>query len=174
MNTPNRHMLRWKIAIQKYKRNRTIVHKSGNIHKFSDGLGRWAIENTPENPACVPQEEHHIEGICVTDIGTQLFNRAQESYNMERNWHILCQILMKDFKDPSLSSKLVEAWNKAYDEERHHLLDGILYQRTQHTCLMALTDRNLINTILQECLDSVPFGNLSEEKTLERVKTFSW
>ncbi|MBW0492175.1 hypothetical protein O181_031890 [Austropuccinia psidii MF-1] len=151
----------------------TIAHKSGNIHEDADGLRRWAIENTPENPAWVPQEEHHIEGICVTDSGTEFFNQAKQSYNMDRNCHILFRILMKDFKDPSLSSKLDEAWNKAYDEERFHLLDGILYHRTKHTCLMALTDRTLIKTILHECHDSVSFGNLSEEKTLERVKNFS-
>ncbi|MBW0588583.1 hypothetical protein O181_128298, partial [Austropuccinia psidii MF-1] len=39
---------------------------------------------------------------------------------------------------------------------------------------MALTDRTLINTILHECHDSVAAGHLSEERTLERVKTCSW
>ncbi|MBW0544543.1 hypothetical protein O181_084258 [Austropuccinia psidii MF-1] len=51
MKTPNRHMLRWQIAIQEYRGNMTIVHKSGNIHKNADGLSRWALANTPENPA---------------------------------------------------------------------------------------------------------------------------
>ncbi|MBW0587253.1 hypothetical protein O181_126968 [Austropuccinia psidii MF-1] len=37
MKAPNRHMLRWKIAIQEYRGNMTIVHKSGNIHKNADG-----------------------------------------------------------------------------------------------------------------------------------------
>ncbi|MBW0550480.1 hypothetical protein O181_090195 [Austropuccinia psidii MF-1] len=32
MKTPNRHMLRWQIAIQEYRANMTIVHKAGNIH----------------------------------------------------------------------------------------------------------------------------------------------
>ncbi|MBW0473750.1 hypothetical protein O181_013465 [Austropuccinia psidii MF-1] len=40
--TPNRHMLRWKIAIQEYGGNMTIVHKDGNIHKNSDGLSRFS------------------------------------------------------------------------------------------------------------------------------------
>ncbi|MBW0546913.1 hypothetical protein O181_086628 [Austropuccinia psidii MF-1] len=40
MKTPNRHMLRWQIAIQEYRGNMTIVHKDGNIHKNSDGLSR--------------------------------------------------------------------------------------------------------------------------------------
>ncbi|MBW0564944.1 hypothetical protein O181_104659 [Austropuccinia psidii MF-1] len=47
------HMLRWKIAIQEYRGNMTIVYKSGNLHKNSDGLSIWALENTPENPAWV-------------------------------------------------------------------------------------------------------------------------
>ncbi|MBW0539991.1 hypothetical protein O181_079706 [Austropuccinia psidii MF-1] len=39
---------------------------------------------------------------------------------------------------------------------------------------MALTDRTLINTILHEFDDSVAAGNLSEYRTLERVKPCSW
>ncbi|MBW0519721.1 hypothetical protein O181_059436 [Austropuccinia psidii MF-1] len=42
MKTSNRPMLRWWIAIQEYRGSMTIVHKSGNIHKNSDGLSRWA------------------------------------------------------------------------------------------------------------------------------------
>ncbi|MBW0543886.1 hypothetical protein O181_083601 [Austropuccinia psidii MF-1] len=80
---------------------------------------------------------------------------------------------MKDSKDPSLSSKLDETWKRAYDEVSH-LLDGILFHRTKHTCLMALKNRTLINTILHECHDSVSAGHLSEDRTLERVKACSW
>ncbi|MBW0587878.1 hypothetical protein O181_127593 [Austropuccinia psidii MF-1] len=39
---------------------------------------------------------------------------------------------------------------------------------------MALTDRTLINTILNECHDIVAAGHLSEDRTLHRVKTCSW
>ncbi|MBW0544985.1 hypothetical protein O181_084700 [Austropuccinia psidii MF-1] len=125
-----------------------IVHKSVNIHKNADGYSRWALANTPENTAWVPQEEHHIEGICLTDIGTELFNKVNESYKIHKNCHILCQLLMKDCKDPSLSSKLDETWKKEYDEGRFHLLDGILHHGTKNTCVMSLTNRTIINTIL--------------------------
>ncbi|MBW0541903.1 hypothetical protein O181_081618 [Austropuccinia psidii MF-1] len=135
---------------------------------------RWALANTPDNPAWVPQEEHHIEGVCVTDIGTEFFNQVKESYKMDKNCHILCQLPMKDCKYPSLPSRLDETWRKAYDEGRFHLLDGILYHKTKHTCLMALTDRTLINTILHECHDIAVAGHLYEDRTLERVKNFSW
>ncbi|MBW0572063.1 hypothetical protein O181_111778 [Austropuccinia psidii MF-1] len=30
--------------------------KAGNIHKNADGLSRWALANTPDNPAYVPLE----------------------------------------------------------------------------------------------------------------------
>ncbi|MBW0552769.1 hypothetical protein O181_092484 [Austropuccinia psidii MF-1] len=140
-------MLRFQIAIQEYRVNMTIVHKSGNIHKNADGLRRRALANTPENPAWVPQREHHIEGICVTN---------------------------KDRKDPSLSSKLDEVGKKEYDEERFQLLDRILYHETKDTGVLALTDRALINTILHVCHDSVAAGHLSEDRTLERVKNCSW
>ncbi|MBW0517615.1 hypothetical protein O181_057330 [Austropuccinia psidii MF-1] len=106
-------MLRWQIYIQEYRGNMTIVHKSGNIHKNADGLSRWALANTNENPAWVPQEEHHIEGICFTDIGIEFFNQVKESYKMDKSCHILCRIMMKDCKDSSLSSKLAEIWKKA-------------------------------------------------------------
>ncbi|MBW0465854.1 hypothetical protein O181_005569 [Austropuccinia psidii MF-1] len=93
-------MLRLQISIQEYRGNMTKVHKSGNIHKNADCLSRWALENTPENQAWVPQEKHHIEAISVTDIGTELFNKVKERYKMDKNCHILSQILMQDCKDP--------------------------------------------------------------------------
>ncbi|MBW0524481.1 hypothetical protein O181_064196 [Austropuccinia psidii MF-1] len=167
-------MLRWQIAIQEYRGNITIVHEYGNIHKNADGISRWDLANTPENPGWVPQKEHHVEGIFVTDIGTGFSNQAKEIYKMDNNNHILCQLLMKGCKYLSLPSKLDEAWRKAHDEGRFHLLHVILYHSIKHTCVMALTDRTLIKTILHECHDSVAPGHLSEDRTLERVKTCFW
>ncbi|MBW0545473.1 hypothetical protein O181_085188 [Austropuccinia psidii MF-1] len=83
MKTPNRHMLRWKIAIQEYRRNMTIVPKAGNIHKNADGLSRWALSKNPDNPAYVPWEadpQIPIEGINITDIGTEFFEEVRGSY----------------------------------------------------------------------------------------------
>ncbi|MBW0494358.1 hypothetical protein O181_034073 [Austropuccinia psidii MF-1] len=37
MKTTNRHMLRWKIAIQEYRVNITIIHKEGKSHTNEDG-----------------------------------------------------------------------------------------------------------------------------------------
>ncbi|MBW0484767.1 hypothetical protein O181_024482 [Austropuccinia psidii MF-1] len=147
MKTLNRHMLRWQLAIQEYEGNMTIAHKSGNIHKNADGLSRWALANTPQNAEWVSQEEHHIEGICVTDIGTEFFNQVEECYKIYKNCHVLYHLLMKYCKESSLSSELNEIWKKAYDEGIFHLIDRILYHRTKHTCVMALTNKTLIKSI---------------------------
>ncbi|MBW0582584.1 hypothetical protein O181_122299 [Austropuccinia psidii MF-1] len=56
MKAPNRHMLIWQKAIQEFRGNMTIVHKAGNIHKNDDGLSRWELANTPDNPDYVTLE----------------------------------------------------------------------------------------------------------------------
>ncbi|MBW0553289.1 hypothetical protein O181_093004 [Austropuccinia psidii MF-1] len=76
MKTPNIHMVRWQIAIQEYRGSMTMVHKAGNIHKSADGLRRWALTNTPDNPDYLPLEPEAqitIEGIKITDVGTEFF-----------------------------------------------------------------------------------------------------
>ncbi|MBW0512159.1 hypothetical protein O181_051874 [Austropuccinia psidii MF-1] len=80
MKTPNRNMLRWKIAIQEYRGNMTIVHKAGSIHRNSDGLSRWALLDTPDNPAYVPattEPQIPIERINITDMGTEFFGEVR-------------------------------------------------------------------------------------------------
>ncbi|MBW0579536.1 hypothetical protein O181_119251 [Austropuccinia psidii MF-1] len=92
MKTPNKHMLRWQLAIQECRGNMTIVHKPGNIHKNADGLSRWALASTPDNPAYVPLEAEPqipIEGINITDIGTEFFEEVRKSYKQDKNCHIL-------------------------------------------------------------------------------------
>ncbi|MBW0552473.1 hypothetical protein O181_092188 [Austropuccinia psidii MF-1] len=92
MKTPNRHMLRWQIAIQEYRGNMTIFHKARNTYKNSDGLSRWALANTSYNPAYVPLEAEPqipIEGINTTDIGTECFEQVSKSYKQDKNCHIL-------------------------------------------------------------------------------------
>ncbi|MBW0539391.1 hypothetical protein O181_079106 [Austropuccinia psidii MF-1] len=91
MKTPNRHILRWQMAIQEYRGNMPIVNKAGNIHKNADGLSSWELANTPDNPAYVPLEAEPqipIEGINITDIGNEFFEEVIEFYKQDKN----CQI----------------------------------------------------------------------------------
>ncbi|MBW0583964.1 hypothetical protein O181_123679 [Austropuccinia psidii MF-1] len=170
-------MLRWQIAIQEYRGNMTIVHKAGKIHKNADGLSRWALANTPYNPDYVPLEEEpqiSIEGINISDIGTEYIEEVREYYKQDKNFHILTSLLDKDCKDPSLVNALDEVWKNSYFEGRFHLFDGIIYNTTKHSCVMKLCSRLLINTILDECHNSIYSGHLSEDRTLEKVKNCAW
>ncbi|MBW0525769.1 hypothetical protein O181_065484 [Austropuccinia psidii MF-1] len=163
MKTPNRHMLRWQIAIQEYRGNITIVHKAGAIHKNSDGLSRWALANTPDNPAYVPLEaESHIPitGINITDIGTKFFEEVRESYKQDNNCLILTSLLDKDCKDTSLVNALDEASKNSYSEGRFHFFDGLFTTEPKNSSVMTLCSRLLINTILHECHDSIYSGHL--------------
>ncbi|MBW0583085.1 hypothetical protein O181_122800 [Austropuccinia psidii MF-1] len=177
MKTPNRNMLRGQIAIQEDRGNMTIVHKDGNIHKNADGLSIWPLANDIDNPAYVPEEaspQIPIEGISVTDLNTTFFEEVRNSYTQDNNCSILYQLLNKDCKDNSLIHALDEVWKKSYDEGRFHLLDGIIYHRNKHTCVMTVVDRSLINLVLKECYDSPFSGNLSEDRKREKVKTCIW
>ncbi|MBW0530077.1 hypothetical protein O181_069792 [Austropuccinia psidii MF-1] len=146
-------MLRWQIAIQEYRGNMTIVHKDGNIHKNADGLRRWPLPNNIDNPAYVPEEaspQIPIEGISVTDLNTTFFEEVRNSYTQVKSCRVLCQLLTKDCKDNSLIHALDEIWRKSYYEGIFHLLDGIIYHRTKHTCVMKVVDRSLINLVLKK------------------------
>ncbi|MBW0571370.1 hypothetical protein O181_111085 [Austropuccinia psidii MF-1] len=60
MKTTNRIMLRWKIAIQEYRGNMTIIYKEGRSHTIADGLRRWPLDNVKSNPAYDPEVEAKI------------------------------------------------------------------------------------------------------------------
>ncbi|MBW0551474.1 hypothetical protein O181_091189, partial [Austropuccinia psidii MF-1] len=82
------HMLRGQIAIQEYRGNMIIVHNAGNIDKNADGLSRWALANSHDIPAYVPLEAEPqipIEGINITDIGTEFFEEVRESYKKDKS-----------------------------------------------------------------------------------------
>ncbi|MBW0522172.1 hypothetical protein O181_061887 [Austropuccinia psidii MF-1] len=152
----------------------TIVHKDSNIHKNAERLRRWPLSNYIDKPAYVPKEaspQIPIEGISVTYLNTTSFEEVRNSYTHNMNCSILFELLTKFCKDNSLIHASDEIWKNPYDEGRFQLLDGIIYTRTKHTCLMTVVDRSLINIVLKKCHDSPFSGNLSKDRTREKIKT---
>ncbi|MBW0511238.1 hypothetical protein O181_050953 [Austropuccinia psidii MF-1] len=146
-------MHKWQIAIQGYSGNMTIVHKNAN------GLSRCPLPNNINNPAYVPEEaspQIPIEVISVTDPKTIFFEEVRSNYTQDKKCSILCQLLTKYFKNHSLIHALHEIWKKSYDERIFHLLDGIIYHRPQHKCVMTVVERSLIKLLLKEFHES-PF-----------------
>ncbi|MBW0554896.1 hypothetical protein O181_094611 [Austropuccinia psidii MF-1] len=115
-----------------------------------------------------------IEGINITYVWTECFEEVRDSYKLDKNCHILNSLLDKDFKDADLANSLDDIWKTSHDNGRFHLFYGILYHRYKHTCVMVLCSRMLINTVLQEFHDNIYSGNLSEDRTMERIKTCAW
>ncbi|MBW0585967.1 hypothetical protein O181_125682 [Austropuccinia psidii MF-1] len=155
----------------------TIVHKAGNIHKNADGLSRWALPNTPDNPAYVltgAEPQIPTEGIKITDFRTEFFEEVRDSYKLDSNCHILTSLLAKDCKDAALANSLDYILKASYENGRFHLFNGILYHRSKNTCVMVLCSRMLINTVLLECHYNSYSGLLFGERTMERMKTCAW
>ncbi|MBW0497417.1 hypothetical protein O181_037132 [Austropuccinia psidii MF-1] len=164
MKTPKRHRLRWKIAIQEYRGNMSIVNKDGNTDNNSDGLSTWELPNTPDDPPYVPanaEPQISIEGINITDVRTKFFEEVRESYKKDKNCHILTSLLDKYCKDKALADSLDEIWKTPYDNGRSHLFDGILYHMSKHTCVIVLFGIMLTDTILLEFHDNIYSGHLS-------------
>ncbi|MBW0512125.1 hypothetical protein O181_051840 [Austropuccinia psidii MF-1] len=170
-------MLRWQIVIQEYRGNMNISNKDGNINQNPDRLRRSPLPNNIDNPAYVPEEaspQIPIEGISVKDLNTTFFEEVRNSYTQDTNCIILCQLLTKDCKQNTLIQALDVIWRKSYDEGRFHLLDGIVYHRTKHTCVMTVVDRSLINIVLNECHETPFSGHLCEDRTRKKIKTCIW
>ncbi|MBW0539128.1 hypothetical protein O181_078843 [Austropuccinia psidii MF-1] len=60
MKTTNRHMLRWKIAIQEYRGNINIMYKQVKSHTNTDGLSIWPLDNVKRTPAYDPEVAANI------------------------------------------------------------------------------------------------------------------
>ncbi|MBW0537614.1 hypothetical protein O181_077329 [Austropuccinia psidii MF-1] len=147
------------------------------ITHYIAGLSRWALHNTLQNPAYVPitaETQIPIEGINITDVETEFFDKAIQSYKQDKNCNIPTALLEKDCKEAVLGYSLDDIWKASYDTGSFHLFDGILYHRSKHTCVMILCSRILINTILLECDDNIDSGHPSEGRAMERNKTCSW
>ncbi|MBW0518142.1 hypothetical protein O181_057857 [Austropuccinia psidii MF-1] len=146
-----------------------IVHKARNIHIDADSLSIWELTNTPNNPAYVPENEEpqiSIEGINITDLGTEFFEEVRERYKKDKSFHIPGTFLEKDCKCPFLANYLDDIWKTLYNNGIFHLSDGILYHRSKHTCVMVLCSRMLINTIVLECHENIYSRYLSEDRTI--------
>jgi hypothetical protein len=79
----------------------TIVHRAGNIHKNADGLSRWALPNTPDNPAYDPEDEINIPimGIHTSDLDEEFYDLIRERYQLNKNSAIICTALKEALQE---------------------------------------------------------------------------
>ncbi len=109
IKTPNRHMLRWMLAIQQYGPYMTIIHRPGKMHNNADALSRMASPNKPINPAWDPEEidkEIPVMGISLIDLHEEFFEEIKDSYTKETNLSKLSTILSQEGTSLELTTTL--------------------------------------------------------------------
>ncbi|MBW0461010.1 hypothetical protein O181_000725 [Austropuccinia psidii MF-1] len=67
-----------------------------------------------------------------------------------------------------MESQLEEPWLRDYKDNKLFLIDGLLYHREKHTGSLTVIDR------LQEFHDFPYMGQMSEDRTRERVASIAW
>ena len=169
-------MLRWQIALQEYRSNMTIVHRDGLLHRNADGLSRWSLPNTKDNPACDLEETNNcpINGISCTDLSEEFFDLIRKGYNEEPDALTIINLMMEQKENSPLIESLSLPWKKSFQEGKFILWEGLLYHRNNHTSVVVITNKLLITSVLHECHDSVTSGHLGEERTLERMNSTAW
>ncbi|MBW0568553.1 hypothetical protein O181_108268 [Austropuccinia psidii MF-1] len=159
MKTTNRHILRWKIAIQEYRGIMTIKYKK-DPYPFHGDSGNTDSEGT-ETP---------ILGISSSELHNESLSAVPKSYAKHKQCGILLQLLQQKYRSPELESHLEEPWLRAYNDNKFFLVDGLLYRREKHTSTLTVVERDHISLILQECHYCPYMGHMSEDRSKERVE----
>ncbi|MBW0490038.1 hypothetical protein O181_029753 [Austropuccinia psidii MF-1] len=96
------------------------------------------------------------------------------SYAKHKQCGILLQLLQQKYRSPELEFQLEDSWLRDYMDNKIFLIDGLLYHREKHTGALKVVDRDHISLILQEFYDCPYMGNMSEDRTKERVASTAW
>lgn len=113
-------------------------------------------------------------GISLPDFSEEFCTEVKESYESDPDILDLSKILSQDRTHLSVSTTLGEPWQRLYQEGRISLLSRLVYSREKHISVVILQREYHIQQKLQVCHDDFLSGHLSEERTLERVRTSAW
>ncbi|MBW0461291.1 hypothetical protein O181_001006 [Austropuccinia psidii MF-1] len=139
-------------------------------------FSEWAPESgTPDSGDTEPEgTETPILGINPSEFHNEFFTAVMKTYAKHKQWSILLQLLQLKYRSPELEFQLEEPWLRDYKDERFFLIDSLLYHREKHTSALTVIDRDHISLILQECHDCTYMGNMSEDRSKERVASTAW
>ncbi|MBW0495888.1 hypothetical protein O181_035603 [Austropuccinia psidii MF-1] len=190
MNTTNRHMLRWQIAIQEYRANMTIIYKEGKSHTDADSLSTWPLDNVKRNPDYDPEAlgsgtpnsedtdwegtETPILGMSSSELHNEFCSVVMKTYSKHKQFGILLQLSQQNYRIPELESQLEGPWLRDYKEKKSFLIDGLLYHTENHTSALTVIDRDHKSLILQEYNACPYMVHMSEARTKERVESTAW
>ncbi|MBW0555276.1 hypothetical protein O181_094991 [Austropuccinia psidii MF-1] len=139
-------------------------------------FSEWAPESGTSNSGDTDSEgtETPILGIGSSELHNEFFNAVMKTYFKHKQSGILLQLLQQIHRRPELESQLEEPWLREYKDNNFSLIDALLYHREKHTSALTIVDRDYISLMLQECHYFPYMGNMSEDRTKERVESTAW
>ncbi|MBW0593073.1 hypothetical protein O181_132788 [Austropuccinia psidii MF-1] len=139
-------------------------------------FSEWATEHGTLDSENIASEgtETPILGISSSELHNEFFNAVLKSYSKHKQCGILLRLLPQKYRSPELESQLEEPLSRAYKDNKFFLIDGLLYHREKHTSELTVVDRDHISLILQECHDCPYMGQMSQDRTKERVARTAW
>ncbi|MBW0557164.1 hypothetical protein O181_096879 [Austropuccinia psidii MF-1] len=135
--------------------------------KFSE----WAPEfGTSESDKTEPEgKETPILGKSSSELHNEFFSSITKAYAKHKQCSIMLQLLQQKYRSPELESQLEEPWLRDFKDNKYFFINGLLYHREKNTSSLTVIDRDHISLILQEFHDCPYMGQMSEDKTEERV-----
>ncbi|MBW0529607.1 hypothetical protein O181_069322 [Austropuccinia psidii MF-1] len=155
-----------KIPIQFMEINR---NKNFRFSAWATEIGTSERGNTDSEGTETP-----ILGVSPSELHTEFFNAVMKTYSKHKQCVILLQLLQQRYRSLELESQLEEPWFRDYKENKSFFIDGRLYHREKHTSTLTVVDRDHISLILQEGHACPYMGNMSEDRTKERVASTAW
>ncbi|MBW0531935.1 hypothetical protein O181_071650 [Austropuccinia psidii MF-1] len=139
-------------------------------------FSEWEPESGTSNSQDTYSEgtETLILGISSSELNNEFFNAVMKTYVKHKQCVILLQLLQQKYRSPELECQLEEPWLRDYKDNKFFLIDDLLYHRENHTSALTIVYRDHISLILQEFHDCPYMGNMSEDKTRERVASTAW
>jgi transposase InsO family protein len=199
MKTPNRHMLRWQLAIQEFRGQMTIIHRAGKANVIADALSRAPLPNDVSNPAAdlddalppqvlaldihdftsalsyAPLYLPTIHALSIASLNNELISVIQQGYEDDPDFFRVVEALRApSFSLSEVAGGLPKPLARDFTNGRFFIMDLLLYRRKGISSTLVIADKPTRTMILSSCHDDLVSGHLTPEKTIEFVRQVAW
>lgn len=163
VKNPNRHMLRWQLAVQEHRGHMTVIHRPGKDNKNVDGLSRSALPNDKTNPASdLTEDVPIVYAISIVEMNDEWSNKIKRAYQDDE---VLTKIItaLQSGTDSDKEEAEAELSDKETGDLRKGLffkMDNLLYKRIGPlSSVLVLPDKDSKQQILAACHDAITAGH---------------